>query len=159
MERRGSASVKCEQSRFNDNTAMVPAETIPCPCQSGRSYAQCCAPLHRGEALADNAEALMRSRYSAYVRGDADYLRATWHPATAPEVLDADATGATRWLGLEVRRHERHDANHATVEFVARYRIGGVAAMRLHEISRFVRENGRWYYVEGEFPSENNRRR
>ena len=95
----------------------------------------------------------MRSRYSAYVDGNADYLRATWHRDTRPATLDFSDAAATRWLGLEVRRHVAHDADHATVEFVARYKIGGAAAVRLHEISRFVREDGRWYYVDGEFPS------
>lgn len=94
----------------------------------------------------------MRSRYSAYVRGDADYLLATWHASTRPAALDLGDAAATRWLGLDVRRHE-HDSDHATVEFVARYRIGGAKAVRLHEVSRFVREDGRWFYVDGEFPS------
>lgn len=128
------------------------AAAASCPCQSGRSYAQCCALLHRGEALAADAQALMRSRYSAYVRGDADYLRATWHASTRPVTLDLD-TPSTRWLGLEVRRHLQSDADHALVEFVARYRVGGAPAVRLHEISRFVREDGRWYYLDGEFPA------
>ena len=95
----------------------------------------------------------MRSRYSAYVRGDADYLLATWHASTRPATLDSSDGAATRWLGLDVRRHERHDSGHATVEFVARYRIAGAPAVRLHEVSRFVREDGRWFYVDGEFPS------
>lgn len=136
-----------------DNAAMTSADNTACPCQSGRAYAQCCAPLHRGDAFAETAEALMRSRYSAYVRGDADYLIATWHASTRPPALDFGDAGATRWLGLEVRRHQPHDASHARVEFVARYKVGGASAVRLHEISRFVRENGRWYYVDGEFPS------
>lgn len=129
------------------------ADAAPCPCQSGRTYAQCCAPLHRGQAHAGDAQALMRSRYSAYVVGDADYLRATWHPSTRPAALELDDAGTTRWLGLEVKRHVPSDADHALVEFVARYRIGGAPAVRLHEISRFVREAGRWNYVDGEFPS------
>jgi len=131
---------------------MSRTEAIPCPCQSGRGYAQCCAPLHRGETIADTAEVLMRSRYSAYVHGDAAYLLATWHPSTRPAALDLGEDRATRWLGLEVRRHERSGADQAIVEFVARYRVGGAAAVRLHEISRFVREDGRWFYVDGAFP-------
>jgi SEC-C motif-containing protein len=124
-----------------------------CPCQSGKPYAACCGPLHAGDAVAANAEALMRSRYSAYVCADADYLRATWHASTRPATFDFSDAAATRWLGLEVKRHEQRDADHAIVEFVARYRIGGAPAVRLHEISRFVREGGRWFYVDGEFPS------
>ena len=138
--------------RFRDNAAMSRNEAIACPCESGRTYATCCAPLHRGEAIADSAEALMRSRYSAYVRGDRDYLLATWHASTRPSTLDFSDAATTRWLGLDVRRHEQHDADRATVEFIARYKTGGAPAVRLHEISRFVREDGRWFYVDGEFP-------
>ena len=123
-----------------------------CYCGSGRAYARCCEPFHRGES-APTAEALMRSRYSAYVLGDVEYLRATWHASTQPAELDLSGAAATRWLGLEVRQHRALDADHASVEFVARYRIGGGSAVRLHEISRFVREDGRWFYIDGEFPS------
>ncbi|GAA5067128.1 YchJ family protein [Lysobacter panacisoli] len=124
-----------------------------CPCGSRRAYAACCGPLHAGTPAPD-AQALMRSRYSAYVMGDLDYLRASWHPTTRPADLDLGDTRATRWLGLEVRRHTVIDADHATVEFVARYKVGGAAAVRLHELSRFVREDGRWYYVDGTFPAK-----
>lgn len=88
----------------------------------------------------------MRSRYSAYVLKLYDYLLATWHASTRPPSLD-DAP--TRWLGLEVRRAEQRDETHAVVEFVARFRVDG-RGHRLHEISHFVREGGRWYYVDGE---------
>ena len=91
----------------------------------------------------------MRSRYAAYVIRLHEYLLATWHPSTRPAELDL-ADDPTKWLGLEVRRHTVQDADHASVEFVARYRIAG-RGHRLHELSRFVREDGRWYYVDGEF--------
>jgi SEC-C motif domain protein len=94
------------------------------------------------------AEALMRSRYSAYVLGLGDYLIATWHPSTRPSRLEPAPPGQ-RWLGLEVRRRAQADADHAEVEFVARSKLGG-RAQRLHEVSRFVRENDRWYYLDGE---------
>jgi SEC-C motif-containing protein len=90
----------------------------------------------------------MRSRYSAYVLRLADYLLATWHPDTRPSELDLTADD-TKWLGLEVKKHALQDDTHATVEFVARYHIAG-KGHRLHELSRFVREEGRWYYVNGE---------
>jgi SEC-C motif-containing protein len=93
----------------------------------------------------------MRSRYSAYVLALHDYLLATWHPSTRPAELGADEPGL-KWLGLEVRRHVQQDDTHATVEFVARSKLGG-RAHRLHETSRFVREEGRWYYVDGDFDS------
>lgn len=128
------------------------ADHADCPCQSGRAYARCCAPLHRGVAVAADAAALMRSRYCAYVRGDAAYLRDTWHPSTRPPALDLADAASTRWLGLDVRRHAQADPDHAIVEFIARYRVGGGSAVRLHEISRFVREDGRWYYLDGDFP-------
>ena len=94
----------------------------------------------------------MRSRYSAYVLRLRDYLLATWHPDTRPAVLDLDdvASPATKWLGLEVRR-QVEDGDRATVEFIARYRVGGGSAQRLHETSRFDRIDGRWYYRDGDF--------
>jgi SEC-C motif-containing protein len=91
----------------------------------------------------------MRSRYSAFVNGLPDYLLATWHASTRPATLEPDPPGL-RWLGLDVRRHASQDADHATVEFVARSKLGG-RAQRLHETSRFVREEGRWFYVDGDY--------
>ncbi len=120
----------------------------PCPCGSGCLYTACCGPCHAGTPAA-TAEALMRSRYSAYVFGLGDYLLATWHPSTRPASLDLD--GTAKWLGLEVRRHLVEDADRANVEFVARYRVAG-RGQRLHESSRFVRESGRWFYVAGDTP-------
>jgi SEC-C motif-containing protein len=121
-----------------------------CPCDSGLDYARCCGPLHAG-AVAASALALMRSRYCAYVLGDEHYLLATWHASTRPSALDLHTDTATRWLGLEVKRHGVDaDADRAQVEFIARYRVGGGRAVRLHELSRFVREDGRWYYVDGD---------
>ncbi|MBC7988140.1 MAG: SEC-C domain-containing protein [Luteimonas sp.] len=123
-----------------------------CPCDSGKPYASCCHPLHAGVA-AVTAEQLMRSRYSAYVVGDRDYLLATWHATTRPQMLTLDDAQTTRWLGLSVKRHVETGPDHAVVEFVARYRSGGAPAIRLHEVSRFIRDHGRWYYVDGEFPA------
>lgn len=91
----------------------------------------------------------MRSRYSAYVLGLAPYLLATWHATTRPATLDLAEDAATKWLGLTVKKHQQQDAQNATVEFVARYRVAG-RGQRLHEISRFVREDGRWFYLDGE---------
>jgi len=126
-----------------------------CPC--GRvdakkrtlAYADCCARFvdHFSEVPAPDAEHLMRSRYSAFVLARADYLLATWHNSTRPASLDLDA--ATKWLGLEVREHKVTSVDTAEVEFVARYRVDG-RAVRLHERSRFVREDGRWFYVDGD---------
>lgn len=119
-----------------------------CPC-GGSDYAGCCGRYHGGIPAPD-AGTLMRSRYSAYVLKLEAYLLATWHPSTRPATLELAADNA-KWLGLEVKRHVQESADRATVEFVARYKIGG-RAHRLHEISRFVREEGRWFYLDGTFP-------
>lgn len=87
----------------------------------------------------------MRSRYSAYVLGLQQYLLDTWHASTCPPNLDLSVP--TQWLGLQVLRHEQQDESHALVEFVARYKVNG-RAFRLHEVSRFVRQNGRWCYLD-----------
>ena len=91
----------------------------------------------------------MRSRYTAYTLGREDYLLATWHASTRPAQLGLAQEPPGKWLGLEVKRHEQLDEHHALVEFVARYKVGG-RAHRLHETSRFVCEEGRWFYVDGE---------
>ena len=137
----------------------------PCPCgreaqpagvRKGlhRAYTDCCGRYidHWADAPAPDAESLMRSRYTAFVRGRADYLQATWHASTRPAALDLDP--GARWLGLDVRAHRATGPESAEVEFVARYRVGG-RAVRLHERSRFVREEddtaqNRWYYIDGD---------
>ncbi|MEZ5598781.1 MAG: YchJ family protein [Pseudomonadales bacterium] len=123
-------------------------DSAPCACGSGRVYARCCARWHRGEA-APTAEALMRSRYTAFVLLDTDYLRNTWHPRTRPPRLELDPR--QRWLGLTIRRTEGGDADAlwGEVEFVARFKRDG-RGYRLHETSRFERIDGRWLYVDGE---------
>jgi SEC-C motif-containing protein len=125
----------------------MPDPVPPCPCGSGHTYATCCGRWHAGEPAPD-AQALMCSRYSAYVRDDLAYLRTTWAPETCPADLAPNPPGLT-WLGLELRRHAVQDADHATVEFVARSRLAG-RATRLHETSRFERRDGRWLYVDGD---------
>lgn len=87
----------------------------------------------------------MRSRYTAFVRGDGDYVLRTWHPDTRPPTLALDERPAPKWLGLNIVAVGREPP---TVEFVARYRVGG-RAQRLHERSRFVCEQGRWFYFDG----------
>ncbi|MBN3005143.1 SEC-C motif-containing protein [Chromobacterium alkanivorans] len=124
-----------------------------CPCGLGGAYAACCGRyLSADGAPAPTAEALMRSRYTAYARGDEAYLLASWHPSTRPQALDlaADA-GVVKWLGLEVLATEAGGAADVEgwVEFAARYKVSGKAE-RLRERSRFLREDGRWFYVSGE---------
>ena len=125
----------------------------PCPCGSALPYARCCGRWHAGpeHLQAPTAEALMRSRYSAYVLDLRDYLLATWHPAHRPATLDFEP--GAKWLGLQVRGHRVTGADTAEVEFVARHRVGG-RAVRLHERSRFVREPvdgvAHWLYLDGD---------
>jgi SEC-C motif-containing protein len=149
----------------------INARTMPCPCgcaeetpkplgtrrrsplsDRNKKYVDCCGRyLDDGEA-APTAEALMRSRYTAYTLGREDYLLKTWHHSTRPASLElASKPHSTRnkWLGLEVRRHEQLEPDNAGVEFVARYKMDG-QARRLHEISRFAREAGQWFYIDGE---------
>ena len=123
-----------------------------CPC--GRTTAKgqalnmdaCCGPYHAGQAAPD-PESLMRSRYSAFVLGDVPYLLATWHTSQRPAELMLEA--GAKWLGLQIKQHHLRDEDSAEVEFVARFRLGGKAT-RLHERSRFVREQGCWFYVDGD---------
>lgn len=121
----------------------------PCPCGSNREFADCCARYLEGSEDAPTAEALMRSRYTAYTLLREDYLLATWHASTRPDTLGLAGEAATKWLGLDVKRHEQQDEEHALVEFVARFKVQG-RAYRLHETSRFLRENGHWLYVDGD---------
>lgn len=122
---------------------------ILCPCGSSKKYAECCRRYIDGNETPATAEALMRSRYTAYTLLREDYLLATWHDSTRPEKLGLAEEASSKWLGLEIKRHEQIDDTHAVVEFVARYKVDG-RAHRLHEASRFVREDGRWFYVDGE---------
>jgi len=120
-----------------------------CPCCSNKDYTKCCGLYLNGNTPAPTAEALMRSRYSAYTLLREDYLLATWHASKRPEQLGLAEEASSKWQGLEVKRHEKQGADHAIIEFVARYKING-RTFRLHEVSRFVRENGRWFYVDGD---------
>jgi SEC-C motif-containing protein len=127
----------------------------PCPCgrqadKRALAYAQCCGRYldHFDGAPAPDAESLMRSRYTAFVLERADYLTATWHTSHRPASIEFDP--GVKWLGLEVRGHRQMDDTHAEVEFVARQKSPGGPAVRLHECSRFVREAGRWFYVDGD---------
>jgi SEC-C motif domain protein len=120
-----------------------------CPCGTNKKYADCCGRYLDGNAIPATAETLMRSRYTAYTLLREDYLLSTWHASTRPAQLGLAEEAASKWLGLQVKRHEQQDDSHAVVEFIARYKVGG-RAQRMHEVSRFVREDGRWFYVDGE---------
>ncbi|KAB1150545.1 hypothetical protein F7R91_00665 [Streptomyces luteolifulvus] len=127
----------------------APAHQPFCPCGLGETYEKCCGRFHRGEAPAPTAEALMRSRYSAFVKRDEGYLLRTWHPRTRPARVEFDP--GMRWTGLEILATEDGSAFHSTgtVTFRASFRGGS-----LHERSGFERVDGAWVYVVGEFPDE-----
>lgn len=120
----------------------------PCPCGLSAPYSQCCGRYHAGLA-APSPEALMRSRYSAFALGLSAYLQATWHSSTRAAELDVSRPPQPKWINLKILHTALHDATHGTVHFIARYRAGGRAG-RLEEISRFVCEEGRWYYIDGD---------
>ncbi|MFD3584484.1 YchJ family protein [Streptomyces sp. NPDC058683] len=124
-----------------------PTPPADCPCGLSKPYDECCGRYHSGAAAAPTAEALMRSRYSAFVTGDSAYLLRTWHPRTRPARLDLDP--GMRWTGLEILGAGDGSAFHSTgtVEFRASYRGGS-----LHERSRFERVDGAWVYLDGDFP-------
>jgi len=134
-------------------------KTEACPCGSGRIPASCCGQFIAGR-LVDTAEQLMRSRYTAYVFGDEKYLLKSWHKKTRPEALNLDQQEPLKWIGLKVLNHTIDPGNpdKASVEFVARYKVNGKAE-KIHEFSRFLKQDGRWYYVDGEImssqPSDN----
>ncbi|MDO9589824.1 MAG: YchJ family protein, partial [Microcella sp.] len=120
--------------------------TQRCPCLSGLPYAECCEPVHRGVADAPTAEHLMRSRFSAFAVGDAAYLLATWHPSTRPASLKLDPE--LRWYRLDIidRKAGGPLDTRGEVEFEAFWRSPDDRGSQ-RELSGFVREGGRWYYV------------
>ncbi|PPK65389.1 YchJ family protein [Actinokineospora auranticolor] len=126
----------------------MPTVSNQCPCGTTTPYDACCGPAHAGTP-APTAEALMRSRYAAFALGDVDYLLRTWHPTTRPETLTLDP--AQRWTSLTIVTTTGGGFLHTkgTVEFTAHYTHEGRPGT-LHEVSRFVRESGRWLYVTGE---------
>lgn len=119
-----------------------------CPCGSGRRYGACCGALHSGGREARTAEALMRSRYSAYVLRLEAYLLHTWHPDTRPGALDLEHD-QTRWMGLSIHGTLAGGPADQTgqVRFTARFRLG-MQGHRLDEESRFLRLDGRWVYLD-----------
>jgi SEC-C motif domain protein len=124
-----------------------------CPCGNGsgsrKTYAECCLPYHQGTPAPD-PEALMRSRYSAYVLQLTSYLMSTWHGTTSPG--DLEPNPFMKWLSLEVL-HAQASGDVGVVEFIAHYKENGKAG-KLHELSRFVREGGKWLYIDGQMIAE-----
>lgn len=125
--------------------------TDGCPCGSGKPLSDCCLPLIEGKIIAQTAEQLMRSRFTAYSRKNLGYLLSSWYPDTRPAQMGPDELEGIKWLDLNITGHEQGqtDDSEGTVSFCARFKIGGKAG-RLQEKSRFVRQDGRWYYLDGE---------
>lgn len=127
-----------------------------CPCDSGKEYNLCCQPYLNADQQPAQAVQLMRSRYTAFVLHDADYLVNSWYPGRRYPGLVSDLSAgfsSTEWLGLTVFE-ETHgkDDNEAYVSFVARFQENGNLTAII-ERSRFLKENDRWYYVDGIRPS------
>ena len=125
-----------------------------CPCGSGLDITECCQKIIDGKTPATTAEALMRSRYSAYVQADEAYLLATWHESTRPELLDLSSSGLV-WTGLKVIRctNGLSGDSRGMVEFIASYQLNGKDG-QVHEMSRFVFEQGRWFYLDGDLQQQ-----
>lgn len=124
---------------------------VPCPCGRPARFDLCCGAVIEGRTTATTPEALMRSRYSAFATGAPAYLLASWHASTRPDELTLEDN--PRWTALRILRSESTGENTAIVEFVAHYRAAG-KAHTLHEISRFTREGGRWYYLDGDIQAD-----
>ena len=127
---------------------MTEVSAPECPCGRGLGLADCCGPVIDDTRPAATAEALVRSRYTAFPLGDGDHLRRSWAPETCPTRIRLDP--ARRWTGLEVLSvvDGRELATTGVVEFRAHYVVDGIPRT-LHERSRFRRERGRWVYVDG----------
>jgi SEC-C motif-containing protein len=138
------------------------SKIVDCPCggvnAKDKRYANCCGRFIDGGSIPDRAADLMRSRYTAFALRNEDYLRATWWPDTLPEDAVAGEDDV-KWIGLSILgQAQAEDSDQATVEFVARFKVGG-RAHKLHEISNFTRLRdaagiARWYYVDGAFPDQ-----
>ena len=135
-----------------DDTMSKKKQSSGCPCGLSATFQQCCGRYIDGGALAPTAESLMRSRYAAYTMNNGEYLLASWHQSTRPAELDLSREERfVKWLSLDVLSTQaggEHD-DAGVVEFVARYKVNG-RAQRLHEISRFRKEEGHWFYVDGD---------
>ncbi|BBF84155.1 YchJ protein [Aquitalea magnusonii] len=135
-----------------EETMSKKKQSSGCPCGLAASFQECCGPYIAGTALAPTAESLMRSRYTAYTMNNGDYLLASWHSSTRPAELDLSREERfVKWLSLEVLSTQAGSAadEAGVVEFVARYKVNG-RAQRLHEVSRFRKEDGQWFYVDGD---------
>ncbi|WP_062375617.1 YchJ family protein [Halomonas sp. KX33721] len=120
--------------------------TKSCPCGSDKPFDTCCQPYHQGRILPPTPEALMRSRYTAFALNQRDYLLATWHSSTRPQQLPLDSD--TQWVALDIVAAPTVQNDQGSVHFRATFRESGGWHV-LEEVSRFVREEGRWWYIDG----------
>lgn len=127
---------------------MSKTEQKPCPC-GNPSYANCCQPYLEGKALPPDPVSLMRSRYTAYVLENEEYLRSTWAEENRPSGMIIEKRQPTKWVSLKILRHQEHE-DRGTVEFIASYKLNG-RMQKLHEISRFVKEGSQWVYFDGTY--------
>jgi SEC-C motif domain protein len=111
-----------------------------CPCGSGKPLDVCCGLYINGTLAAPTAEILMRSRYTAYSMQNESYLLETWHSNTRPGHVEMDPS--IQWIRLEII-----NSSYDHVEFIATYKVQG-KAHKLHENSRFVYENQKWFYLD-----------
>ncbi|QIQ21883.1 YchJ family protein [Zophobihabitans entericus] len=121
-----------------------------CPCNINKLYRQCCEPYHLEQKIPATAELLMRSRYSAYARQKWDYIQQTWHSSTRPSADSFDDV-TTKWIELIIKNTStsKNNPDEAFVEFIAKYKTANGKAEKMQEVSRFVKEDGHWYYIDG----------
>ncbi|MBB1487651.1 YchJ family protein [Oceanospirillum sediminis] len=130
--------------------SVTPESHSVCPCQSGKVFSECCQPFVQKEQLPETAEALMRSRYTAYVAADLNYLQETTQEAMRSKydfVALKKWAEESEWLGLTVHS-STEDGDTARVQFTARYRDNDTI-IRHSEDSQFIRQDGRWFFVQG----------
>lgn len=124
-------------------------QKLLCHCCSGKKFTDCCQPYHLDKTIAATPEQLMRSRYSAYVEKDIEYLTKTWLPKNRPKSTSI-VSGKVVWLSLNIIKSSNVDtSDEGTVEFLATYIEGGIL-YTMHETSDFISIEGRWYYVSGD---------
>jgi len=121
-----------------------------CPCGSGSDYAKCCGRFIESNEIPETPEQLMRSRYTAYTLNNDSYILDTWHSSTRPASLSDENNLPVKWVALKVINSSKPIENETTgtVEFIARCKINGKAD-KMHEVSEFIKEKGKWYYLQG----------
>jgi len=119
-----------------------------CHCGSEKSFIDCCQPIIEQQQLAQNAERLMRSRFSAFKVQDNQWLSLSWDTTSRPEKVEFDEQ--LKWIDLRIINSKIIDNTHSTVEFEARY-IKSAKVNAIHENSRFIKRRDEWFYVDGDY--------